>query len=193
MPRPKQLDPSGASRTLLSRLGGKPGKLGVVDRVRQIATKLGDRPYNVDLVWVRWTGVRIGIGTEDIEARVPVVPNPVVTDLTAVTHNPYSAGILPVGTVRVSEVSPGQYSDDLLRGFILPDKSPRPANVEFFWELRFDGRNTGIEPTQRARFRVLGTPFYDADNLQVVCLLERASEDPSRLGTGLPALPGGRA
>lgn len=186
MPVPKQLDPNRARRTLVARLSGHPGKVGLVDKVRQIATNLGARPYCVDLVFVAWSGNEIGRGDPKEVARFPLVPNPVVQDLTSVTLDPRSAGILPTGAVRLKEVSAGAVTDDLLRGVSLPDGTRRPGAVDFFYELRNDGRNDGRAPTERARYRILGQPFLDAENVQYVVLLERSSADPSRLGTGVP-------
>jgi hypothetical protein len=188
VPKPKQLTPERAGRSLIARLAGHTGKVGLVDKVRQIATNLGDRPYCVDLVWTRWSGSEIGAGEETEFARVPILPNPIVRDLTSVLQNPFSAGILPVGSVRVTEISAGQMNEDLLRGFTIPGDDPRPADVDFFWEVRFDGRGARINhPSERARYRLLGVPYYDADNVQYQVLLERASQDPSRSGTGVPA------
>jgi hypothetical protein len=189
MPIPKQLTPSRATRSLIGKLAGKVGKIGLVDKVRQIATNLGDRPYNVDLVWTRWSGSSIGVGDETEIDRFPLVPNPVLFDLTAVARNPYSAGVLPVGSIRLTEISAGQTSEDLLIGRVRSDRTtPRTSVDDFFYEVRFDGRGAGPNeaPPQRARYRLLGSPWYDADNVQFVVLLERASEDPSRLGTGVP-------
>lgn len=189
MPIPKQLTPERAKRSLVARLSGNVGRVGLVDRVRQIATNLGDRPYCVDLVWTRWSGGTIGLGDESEIARFPLVPNPVLMDVSGVLQMPFSAGILPVGSVRVTEISAGQTNEDLLRGFVLADRvTPRPEDVAFFWEVRLDERNVppgGAKP-QRARYRLSGSPWYDADNVQYVALIERASEDPSRQGTGVP-------
>ncbi len=188
MPIPKQLSPDRAKRTLIAKLSGNANKVGLVDRIRQIATNLGDRPYCLDLVWTRWSGAEIGLGDETELARFPLLPNPLIKDVNGILQNPFSAGILPVGTLRVSEISAGQTTEDLLRGFVLNDRStPRPDDVDFFYELRGDGRNQPPNtPAQRHRFRLLGTPSLDADNVQYVILLERSSVDPSRNGTGVP-------
>lgn len=188
MPLPKQNSPDQAKRSLLAKFAGSPQRVGLVDKIRQIATNLGDRPYLVDLVWTKWSGSTIGIGDEHELSRFPLVPNPVVSELAGILQNPFSAGLLPVGSMRVTEISAGQTTEDMLRGRVLADRTTqRPSNVDFFYEVRGDGRNQPPNtPAERKRFRLLGDPSLDADNVCYVVLLERASEDPSRLGTGVP-------
>lgn len=181
MPKVRPLaDPS---RTLVARLGGRPGKLGVVDRIRQIATNLGARPHRVFLVWTRWSGERRGEGREEVLSEKEILPTPKVTDLSSVVFNPYAAGKLPVGSVSVTEISTGQYSEDELRGWKLPDGGRLDEKTgDFFWEVREDGRTAGRQP-ERRRFRLLGDVFLDAENVQFRAVLERASEDRNRDGS----------
>lgn len=181
MPRPKPL--ANPQRSLIARLSGRPGKIGVVDRVRQIATNLGARPLRCFLVWSRWTGAVRGEGTEELLAELEILPTPAVSDPTAIARNPFAAGTLPLGTISVTEISTGQYTEDLLRGWKKPDGSALDeAREDFFWEVREDGRTAGRTP-ERRRFRVLGDVFLDAENVQFKVLLERSSPDMRRDGS----------
>lgn len=76
-----------------------------VDRLRQRLTGYGLRPYATYLVWTRWSGDERGEGTEREVARVPLLPNPKVDDLTRLSLSPYSGGTLPVGSVQLSRIT----------------------------------------------------------------------------------------
>lgn len=181
------------SHTLITRLAGRPGRVGVVDRVRQVATNLGARPLRVFLVWTTWSGARRGEGMESLLQELEILPTPVVSDPTAIARTPFAAGTLPVGTVSVTEVSIGQYAEDELRGWKLPGGEPLDElRGDFFWEVREDGRTAGRTP-ERRRFRLLGDVYLDAENVQWKVLLERASPDRRRdgslAGSTPPAFP----
>lgn len=83
------------------------------DKIRQKLTDFGLRPYDVFLVWTRWDGEERGEGYERELRRVRIVPNPKVEDLTSISLSPYAAGILPVGSIRLSEISISLTADDL--------------------------------------------------------------------------------
>lgn len=93
-----------------------------VDKLRQRFTSFGLRNYVVLLVWTRWGGLERGEGHETILAQVPILPRPKVIDLTSVSLSAYSAGLLPVGSVRVEEIT-GQLTEDVLMGKQIP---PQP-------------------------------------------------------------------
>ena len=189
MTKLRALDPLQARRTLLSRLAGTPDRPGVIDRSRQIATNLGMRPYLVELVWTAWSGSERGEGTERELVRVALLPTPQVKDLTSIALSPYSAGKLPVGSIRVDEISAGRYTEDLLRGLKLPDGAALDERrMDFTWEVREDGRNLAPgQLAERKKFRVMAGPHLSACCTQYSVVLERASKDPSRGG----APPGG--
>ena len=92
-----------------------------VDRLRARMTRFGLRPYQVFMVWTRWSGIERGEGAERELARIEIVPRPKVDDLTRVSLSPFSAGILPVGSLSISEVS-GMLTADNLRGYAVPGK-----------------------------------------------------------------------
>ncbi len=175
MSKPRQLTPIEARRTLANRL------IPTVDRLRQRLTTFGLRPYNVFVVWTKWTGKERGEGHEVECKRIAIVPNPKVEELTSITLNPFSAGLLPVGTVRVSGIS-GSYTQDLLSGLTLPKKQEEevPEPYSFFWEIVEDGR--GDDPPVRSKFRLFATPFRRAGQVDWTVLLERISEDLKRDG-----------
>lgn len=93
-----------------------------VDRLRARMTRFGLRPYQVFMVWTRWSGAERGEGAEHELARIEIVPRPKVDDLTRVSLSPFSAGILPVGSLSVSEVS-GMLTADNLRGYAVPGQA----------------------------------------------------------------------
>jgi hypothetical protein len=155
-------------------------------------------------VWTRYTGEERGEGREEIIAEVEILPTPKVGDLTAVTYNPFSAGTLPVGAIRVNRIS-SQYSEALLAGKVLPVSAGTGADLsephDFFYEIVDDDRDehptpacrprtdialTGKSRSRRKRFRVLGSPDRREGQIDWTIYLERASED--RLADGSIAL-----
>jgi hypothetical protein len=172
---PKQLTGEEAKRTLAHRFASR------ADGLRQLATRFGVRPYNVWLVWGVWSGRERGAGSFKVLREIPIVPNPVVQDLTAISLDPRSAGVLPVGSVRLTRVS-ATYSAAMLSGMWTgTDPADRlPDNVEFFYEIQEDGRD-GHKGT-RMRCRPLAEPFRRAGKVDWSVTLERISEDRDRDG-----------
>jgi hypothetical protein len=194
----RPLRPGEAVRTLVHRLGPR------VDRLRQRLTKFGLRSDRVFLVWTRYTGEERGEGREEVIAEVEILPTPKVGNLTSVTNNPFSAGTLPVGAVRVNRIS-SQYSGALLEGKVLPVSAGKGADLrepyDFFYELVDDDRDEYPTPacrprkdiallgkslSRRSRYRVLGGPSRGEGEIDWTVYLERASED--RLADGSSAL-----
>lgn len=93
-----------------------------VDKSRARLAKYGLRPYECFLVWTRWDGTERGEGVEHLLARVPIFPRPRVVDLTAVSLSPFGAGTLPVGSVRVEEITTA-LTEENLRGTVVPGKA----------------------------------------------------------------------
>lgn len=183
MAKPRLLSPGEARTSLAARLQR------VVDRARQVDVKLGNRPYNVYLVWTKWTGEERGEGDQEVVCRCAIVPSPVVKDLTNVALSPFGAGILPVGSLRVTEVSTC-YSMEQLAGRVIPGKEDQvPHPYDFFYEVVEDGRHEA-EP-KRGRFRLLSTPHLDAANQQWVLVLERVSGEMGKDGKPIlaPVVP----
>jgi hypothetical protein len=177
MPTPKPLTPEQAKRTLANRLGTR-----IAPRLRQFSTKFGIRSKRVFLTWSKYSGQERGEGNENIVARVELLPTPMVTDLTSIVLNPYSAGVLPVGSVRVDKIAV-TYTMDQLMGKAVPgqhrgDKVHEP--YDFCYEIVEDGR--GDDPPMRQKFRLFGMPNRKEGDVCWVVLLERISEDFARDG-----------
>lgn len=177
MPRPRPLTPSEATKTLANRLGTR-----IAPRLRQFATKFGIRSKRVFLVWSKFSGAERGEGTEAIISRVELLPTPRVVDLSSITYQPFSAGVLPVGSVRVDKVAV-TYTADQLMGKAVPGQL-RGAKIEepydFFYEIVEDGR--GDPMPMRQRFRLYGVPDRNEGDVCWSLLLERVAEDLARSG-----------
>lgn len=113
------LSPAQARATLAHRFTSK------VDKLRTRLTSFGLRSKRVFLVWTHYSGEERGEGVETVHARVELWPTPKVAEYTALLRNPYSAGVYPEGSVRVSEISAGAYTTDMLRGLIIPSDAER--------------------------------------------------------------------
>jgi hypothetical protein len=129
-------------------------------------------------------------GDSQEHARVEILPTPNLRSLDNLALDPRAAGILPVGMVRLTEVTMS-LTNDQLRGWAVPnlanattpgapiDHVPQP--FDFFYEVQADDRSGG--PEVRRRFRPATDPFLDAENVQWTITLERVSEDANRDGT----------
>jgi len=175
MPRVKSLSAAEAKRSLIARFGGR------VDRLRQIATNFGLRPYRCFLVWDRYTGGDVGVGDRVHDIRIELLPTPVVKSLDGTLLQMTSAGMVPEGSVRLEKISPS-YTYDQLRGLWRPQKHEDhiPENVPFYYEVVEDGRG---DPTPvRHRFRLHGVPARRAGKLDWTVTLLRVSGDNDRDG-----------
>lgn len=117
----RPLAPGEAARTLAQRLSR------TVDRVRQKNTDIGLRPRRVFLVWTHFTGEERGEGYEHMFAEHEVLPTPMVQDLSSISRRPYSIGVFKEGTTRVTEISVGAYTEDMLMGLVIPREGLRPG------------------------------------------------------------------
>lgn len=184
MPKVKPLEQGRAARTIAARFAGSPGRVGLADRLRQLNTRFGIRPMRVFLVWTRFDGAERGEGSEKVLSRVEILPTPRVSDLTSITLHAYAAGKLPDGSLRVDEISAGQYTRDQLAGLKVPGYPEDfiiPPNVSFWYEIVIDDR-TGDKQPVRMRYRRFSEPTLQAGKVQWMVILERASEDESRDG-----------
>ena len=177
MPKPRPLSPLEAKNSLANRLGTR-----VAPRLMQFATKFGLRSKRVFLVWTKFSGRERGEGNERVIARVELLPTPKVLDMSMLTYNPFSAGVLPVGAQRVDKVAV-TYTMDQLMGKAVPgykkgEEIPEP--YDFYYEIQEDGR--GDDPSMIQRFRIMGVPDRREGDCSWSLLLERTSEDPYRNG-----------
>lgn len=178
MPKPRALRPDEIKRTLVGRFEQKPGgQPGLADKLRQLHTKFGARSRRVFLVWVGWTGDTRGEGDPSVVKVIELLPTPKVSDLTSVALNPYSAGKLPVGSIRVDEVSAAM-SEDVLAGRLVAGGADLGPKMDFFYELREDGRS-GV-PSLPQRYRPLAQPTRRETNISWSIVLDRVSEDRLR-------------
>ncbi len=177
MPKPRALSSLEARGTLVNRLTTR------VDRLRQFQTKFGMRSQRCFLVWTKYSGTERGEGREVEVARVEILPTPKVVGLDAVSRSPMAAGILPIGSIRLEEVSMS-LGFDLLTGKVPPIAEGAvaiPEPFDFYYELMEDGR--GDAQPVRSKFRLSGTPMLREENLDWVVLLTRESLDANRDGT----------
>ncbi len=173
MPKPKPLTPEEAKRSLANRFGPR------ADRLRQLNTKYGMRPQRVFLVWTKFTGDERGEGRENEVRRVEILPTPLVTSLDAIALNPFTAGLIAMGSVKVSEISMACFTADMLRGRT-SGKDIIPEPVSFFYEIVEDGR-ADAEPA-RQKYRPASQPVLVPGDLHWLITLERISEDRDREG-----------
>jgi hypothetical protein len=178
----RPLTPTQARNTFAQRFAK------TADRLRQINTNLGVRPYRVFMVHTLWTGSERGEGDENQISEVELLPTPLVESLDAVALDPRAAGVLPMGMLKISEVSVACYTRDDLLGLTIPQGAKLaghydhiPPLVGFFYEVREDGR--GDCPAWRAKYRMAtAEPYRRADMVMWQFALERISEDRLRNG-----------
>ncbi len=154
-------------------------------------------------MWTECSGYERGEGNEGELLRLEILPTPRVSDLTSVTMNPFSGGILPAGSVRVDQIS-ARFNDDILSGRIAPAADARGHRIvepfDFFYEIIEDGRADGPltgpcagvseaeqlsgfpSDASRAKFRLASVPNRDEGSVQFTVLLERISEDRTASG-----------
>lgn len=189
MPRPRPLTPTEATRTLANRFGKR------ADNLRQFNTKFGARSKRVFLVWTKVTGEERGEGDENVIHRIELLPTPRVSELTAVSRMPMIEGSLPNGGVRVDEISVYRYTEDMLRGLVVPGEPGTPGTpiarkgserltdprIDFFYEIVDDGRQ-GEGIAARQRFQLIGYPARVETKVYFAVFLQRSSADMLRSG-----------
>lgn len=130
----------------------------VVDKARDLATRLGVRPYAVRLVSTRWSGGYRGQGVEVLEAAVDILPTPRLVAIDALTRSPSKIGLLEAGIIELQSIS-GDYTEDQLTGLTDGGQADDPA-VQVWWEIEFIRADGG--PSLRRRFTPSSAPYYDA-------------------------------
>lgn len=149
----------------------------VADRVRDLFTRFGMRPYKIRIVRVRWSDGSRGVGTPIVENTLDLLPTPLVQDLTTLTEIVQPVGLDEVGSILVSEIS-GRFTDNDLR-FLSADGSPPDPDVEVYYEIEFpklDGTS------DKRRFFLRSAPHYAAGRFMWQLRLEKAHEDRARNG-----------
>lgn len=167
------LTPAQAANTVTHRLGR------VADNIRQVATRLGARPYRCFLVWSTWTnGVR-GEGEEVETMRTEILPTPVVTSMDQIALNPQNVGLVQIGDVKVTEISVSFTEDQLMGRLGGATQVEQPQS--FAWEIIEDGRQR--DNPVHTKFRVKGRPVLKADQAMWSVNLERVGDDRQRDGS----------
>lgn len=180
MPKVRALTPAQAKNTLVNRFNPK------ADRLRQLSTKFGLRPYRMFLVHTKWDGAERGEGFEHLTSRAELLPTPQIINMDNVSFSFFHAGTLPVGSIRVDQIS-GTFTEDTLRGKLGHQDEVDPT-TDFFYEVVEDGR--GDPNPLPSRYRLLSMPFRRAGKLDWTILLERVSQERDREGR-LPHSPPG--
>jgi hypothetical protein len=150
----------------------------VVDRVRDIATVLGTRPYRVRIVRTRFAGPRRGVGVESVVHQMDILPTPKVVDMTTLTELVTPVGVNEQGTIQLQEVS-GRYTEEQLMG-VGPNGDAIASNEAVYFEVEFFRRDGS--PSELRRFQRDSIPFYDAGRVQWIVTLVSVVENRARSG-----------
>lgn len=141
---------------------------GTVDRARRISDRLGFSPYRVMLVWQERAPKR---DWREVY-RLELVPSKVL-DMSAVARELGESGNYANGSIRVTEVSPAQVSEGMLRGQL-------PAGVqwggdthdrEFFIEVQRAKRCATDAENPRHRFILGSEVHHDAEQFMFTFVL----------------------
>jgi hypothetical protein len=150
----------------------------LADKLRDLMTKFGLRPYKVRIMRVKWSSGQRGVGVPSIVQEIHILPTPLISDLTSLQEIVHPVGLDEMGSIQLSEVSGTFTEDDLMgRG---SDGESIPSDDEVFFEIEFP-RPDGKASTRR-RFYMTSPPHYHAGRLQWIIRLERAHEDRDRSG-----------
>lgn len=148
-----------------------------VDSIRDLYTQFGARPYQVMLVWTRWSGGERGVGVEEVVREELLLPTPKLGDMAALSRDLSPVGVDEVGSVRIAEIS-ARFTEDYLVGRC-DDGGAIPEDQNFYWEVRFP-RADGFGP--RRRFVPKSAPMLDSTKFQWSISLLKVSEDRMRSG-----------
>lgn len=150
----------------------------LADKLRDLMTKFGLRPYKVRVMRVKWSGGSRGVGQPSVVSELHILPTPLISDLTSLQEIVQPVGLDEVGSILLSEVSGTLTEDDLMgRG---TDGESVGVDDEVFYEIEFP-RPDGKASTRR-RFYMTSPPHYFAGKLQWQIRLEKAHEDRDRSG-----------
>lgn len=165
-------------RTLAQRL--RP----TADKLRDLLTRAGLRPYIVRLIWTQWSGGMRGYGgVEEIFKEEMLLPTPKVVNIESLDSTVQATGIEEFGIVEVTQIS-GRYTENFLRG--LSEAGDEIADdQQFFWEIEYPNEN-GTFPGIKRRFSLASAPEYQPGKFGWKVKLDKAIENRSANGT-----PGG--
>jgi hypothetical protein len=164
-----QLNGLGLSNTLARKT------IAVVDKLRDLNTRLGFRPYEVRVVRTRWTGGERGLGQEVTIWEEPILPTPLISSLDGVQRIVNIVGLDEVGSVKLSEVS-GRYAEGYLSG-VDDQGNPQDPDTQFFFEVVFPTPGSVSDHAPRRRFFPVSAPSYDSSKFQWTLTLQRSHVD----------------
>jgi hypothetical protein len=150
----------------------------LADRLRDLNTRFGLRPYVVSIIHTKWAGGRRGQGVEEVSSVLLIEPTPKVASMTSLAEIVHPIGLDEVGGISVSEIS-GRYTEYQLRGFDSKGNPPG-ADETVFWEIEFPV--PGDADSFRRRFTLSSVPMYQAGKLQWNVNLEKSHNDRTRSG-----------
>lgn len=157
--------------------------VGPADKLRNLYTTFGLRPYIVRLVRTRWSGGARNRGEESVIGTPELLlPTPLILDLLTLTPIVSPIGSDERGGILLTEVS-GCYTEEHLRGLDDVTGAPIPADQSFYYEVQFlraDGA-----PGEFRRFNANSAPTFVADDFLWQVKLERSRPDRIR-ATGSP-------
>lgn len=142
-------------------------------------SRAGLRPYSVSIIRARATGQRHrGDGVTEVVGEWPILPTPLVGDLTAITQMLESDQLREQGSLLLSEISL-RYTEAVLLGRG-DTGDPIPSGEVVFYEIRLLDGSGRI--TQRRKFVADSAPNYDATKAMWSISLRRAPWDRDRAG-----------
>lgn len=161
----------------------------VADSIRDIASEFGLRPYKVSLVKTRWGGKqaappRRGWGAETVLSVTPLLPTPLLTDMSGVAEIVTPIGLDEFGEILLTEIS-GTFREEDLRGLALGSDGKVQSidpDTQFYYEIEFPRPGFAEVDGERRRFTIKGAPMYFSDKFQWQVRLERQRVDRQRNG-----------
>lgn len=168
--------PGQVPRTLASQL------VPVADRIRELYSRFGVRPYLCFLLHVGWPGER-GDGQPQVLSRVPITPTPRVINMDGTTEVMFSTGLTEQGGILVDQISPRYTEDDLLGVRMAEMADPvipatNSLQRQFFWQVV---ENRPSTPRPQPRLYVpSGVPMLSRDGFQWKIALVKTDPTPGR-------------
>jgi hypothetical protein len=151
-----------------------------VDRVRDLATKFGIRPYEIHVVRTRWSGGQRGSGQEVVVQDVALLPTPKISDLTGLNLRIESIGSIEAGSLRVSRISM-TFTEDQLSGRDA-DGNPPGDDEQVYYEVYLPGGDGTLANGKRRRFALASAPWLKPGGVHWQVILERAAGDRDSAG-----------
>jgi len=157
--------------------------ISTVDSMRNLATRLGFRPYEVNMVRTKWTGGERGVGYEVVISEEPILPTPLILGLDGITRIVQPVGLDEIGACQLTQIS-GRYAEGFLTGND-SDGNPLDPDVQYYFEVMFPTPGTVSDGAPRRRFYASNAPTYDPSRFEWRVALQRSHSD--RRNDGVPS------